>query len=84
MKRAAVLILFVFLLTAIFTLAGCKKVTSTEFSIDRQSCMSCGRCLQVCPSDAIDFDMDGKAIIDQTKCTQCGRCVRVCPKDAIY
>lgn len=83
MKHKLLLILCIFLIIAIF-FVGCKKITSQEFNIDKQSCMSCGRCLQVCPSDAIDFEIDGKAIIDQTKCTQCGRCVRVCPKDAIY
>jgi ferredoxin len=84
MKRRMFIFICVILLTAIFFVIGCKKVTSTEYNVDKQSCMSCGRCLQVCPSDAIDFDIDGKALIDQTKCTQCGRCVRVCPKDAIY
>jgi len=76
--------LLILLFVAILFVFGCKKVTATEYNIDKQSCMSCGRCLQICPSDAIDFDIDGKAIIDQTKCTQCGRCVRVCPKDAVY
>lgn len=84
MKKRVLVILFIILLTVLLFLIGCKKVSNPEFNIDKQSCMSCGRCLQICPSDAIDFDTDGKALIDQTKCTQCGRCVRVCPKDAVY
>ncbi|MBN2461709.1 MAG: 4Fe-4S binding protein [Candidatus Cloacimonetes bacterium] len=52
--------------------------------MDVQSCNSCGRCLQICPVDAIEFGTDGKAFIDQTKCNQCGQCITVCPQDAIY
>jgi formate hydrogenlyase subunit 6/NADH:ubiquinone oxidoreductase subunit I len=84
MRKNTQIVICFLLLFAILMVLGCKKVTNNEFNIDKQSCISCGRCLQICPSDAIDFTIDGKALIDQTKCTQCGRCVRVCPKDAIY
>lgn len=75
--------MLVILLTAV-TLISCKKVTDAEYNIDSKSCNSCAKCIQVCPSDAIEWNSTGKAVIDQTKCTQCGKCVTVCPQKAIY
>jgi len=45
-------------------------------------CISCGRCAEECPVDAIS---EGKGIyvIDPDKCTECGACVEVCPVGAI-
>jgi formate hydrogenlyase subunit 6/NADH:ubiquinone oxidoreductase subunit I len=81
MKKSTLLIL---LLALTLFYMGCKKVTDLEYNVDKAACMSCGNCVQICPADAIDFDLDSKVIIDQTKCIHCGRCVRICPKDAIY
>jgi aryl-alcohol dehydrogenase-like predicted oxidoreductase/NAD-dependent dihydropyrimidine dehydrogenase PreA subunit len=42
-------------------------------------CVSCGKCIEACHSDAINFDSTGKAFIDQSKCIQCGYCTTSCP-----
>jgi uncharacterized protein len=42
-------------------------------------CISCGKCMEACHSDAISFDSTGKAFIDQSKCVQCGYCTATCP-----
>jgi ferredoxin len=74
-----------FLIIALLSLfAACKRTSTIEFTIDRSSCNGCGRCLQVCPYDAIELNEDGKAVIDQTLCQQDGACVRVCPQNAVY
>jgi len=76
---------FVFiLLILLLLLSACKKTTTYEFNIDKSACNGCGRCLQVCPFDAIELDVNGKAVIDQTVCQQDGLCVRVCPQNAVY
>lgn len=80
MKKTIVLLI----LLAIFIYWGCDKVSNPQYHVDNNSCNSCGRCIQVCPVDAIEFGPDGKAYIDQTKCNQCGQCITVCPKDAIH
>lgn len=83
MKRPAILLIL--LLTAVLSLAlACKRVTITEYYIDRSSCNGCGECVRVCPNDAIYYDQDGKAEIDQSKCTQCANCVATCPNNAVY
>lgn len=68
-------------------------------SINPNKCIECGKCKSVCPYNAIldvmrpckkacpthalSFDDDKKAIIDNEKCIQCGACAYQCPFGAI-
>ena len=49
-------------------------------------CTGCGRCLSVCPKNAISIgpDKNGKmiAITDRARCVDCGKCVDICPNEA--
>jgi len=83
MKHKA-LITVILLAVLILSLASCKRLTITEYSIDSSSCNGCGECLRGCPAEAIYLGTDGKAHIDQSKCTRCGDCVVLCPQSAIY
>ena len=83
MSRKLLPLLIVIILILCFATA-CKKPSTVEVHIDRSSCNGCGRCLQVCPYDAIELDNNGKAVIDQTLCQQDGLCVKECPQSAIY
>jgi ferredoxin len=49
--------------------------------IDRQRCMNCGLCIDICPEQAID--MNPIVAIDSIKCTGCGSCIKECPNEAI-
>ena len=51
--------------------------------VDKNKCIGCGTCVQLCPVNAISFDSDGLAIIDPDKCIKCGTCEASCPVDAI-
>jgi [FeFe] hydrogenase (group B1/B3) len=67
--------------------------------IDKEKCVECGKCAQVCPFTAIrnqkrpcqnackikaiSMDDDKKALIDNDKCITCGACVYQCPFGAI-
>lgn len=67
--------------------------------INPNKCVECGKCKAVCPYNAISdvmrpckkacpthalsFDDDKKAIIDYNKCIQCGACAYQCPFGAI-
>ena len=55
--------------------------------IDKESCVRCGYCFRVCPTDAIKYGQllpktvkGGKAIVvNQDNCIGCMTCTRVCP-----
>ena len=48
-------------------------------------CTGCGRCVKVCPRQAITVGLRGEKyaeITDRAVCVSCGACVDVCPADA--
>jgi len=46
-------------------------------------CDSCGRCVSVCETGALQTNTDGQMHIDYALCTQCGLCLVECPHSAI-
>lgn len=53
-----------------------------EFKIDK-TCISCGRCAEECPVEAISKDKT-QYVIDADECIGCGLCARKCPVEAIH
>ena len=51
--------------------------------VNKNKCIGCGTCLNICPVNAIKLDENGKAQIDKEICIQCGSCQNVCPVEAI-
>ena len=51
-------------------------------TVIKEKCISCGKCIKVCPASAIDLN-DKKAFIDKSICVGCGQCVSECPIHAI-
>ncbi len=51
---------------------------------DHEACISCGRCIAICPGKALQFDADTQVQADYTACIRCYCCAEVCPADAIH
>ena len=51
--------------------------------VDKDICVGCDACMNVCPVGAIQFDNDGKAKIDPEICIKCKSCENTCPVSAI-
>jgi len=49
--------------------------------IDKEKCVGCEACVDVCPVSAIKMK-DGKAVVGD-ECVDCGACVSQCPTGAI-
>lgn len=55
----------------------------STLTICAQTCIGCGRCLEVCPH-AVFVLTNGKAVIrDRDDCMECGACAMNCPVEAI-
>jgi len=50
--------------------------------IDKETCIGCGACVDVCPVSALSME-DGKAVCDEGTCIDCGACIGTCPVSAI-
>ncbi|ANE23225.1 hypothetical protein AAY81_09075 [Denitrobacterium detoxificans] len=48
---------------------------------DKDKCMKCGKCVEICPMQSITQDSDGTCVMDKA-CVRCGQCARVCPASA--
>jgi NAD-dependent dihydropyrimidine dehydrogenase PreA subunit len=57
--------------------------------IDKDNCIGCLICTEVCPMGAIDVDMSNStngykgAIINEDLCTDCGLCIDACPGECL-
>lgn len=54
--------------------------------VQEDICRGCGRCIGVCPFEAIDMTRNSlggwHAVIDEALCKGCGNCISVCPSNA--
>ncbi|MCD8480353.1 MAG: 4Fe-4S binding protein [Candidatus Cloacimonetes bacterium] len=50
--------------------------------IDKDTCIGCGACVDVCPVSALKMEAD-KAVVDEGTCIDCGACIATCPVQAI-
>ena len=51
--------------------------------VDRDICVGCGACINLCPRLAIRF-IDDRSYIDRLSCIECGTCQALCGVDAIF
>jgi len=60
-------------------------INSTNFisEIDKSKCIGCGTCMEKCPVDAIEGDVNNKAERNSDWCIGCGICAYFCPENAI-
>lgn len=52
-------------------------------AVDRDKCISCGACADVCPASAITYDEEDKPRVDLGQCIYCAECAQICPTEAI-
>lgn len=53
--------------------------------ISTQQCISCDKCILVCPTNVFDRGTDGLPVISrQSDCQTCFQCEANCPADALF
>lgn len=58
----------------------CRAYFTVHVLADR--CAGCGKCMEVCPEDAIIGKNGYIHMVDQDMCEHCGKCLAVCPQNA--
>ncbi len=56
---------------------------SRKVVYDVQECVGCGKCVFICPYDALEFGSFATPEVNEEKCVGCGACQLVCPHHAI-
>lgn len=57
-----------------------------EIKFTSSACNDCGRCIEVCPVEAIQLEPEkenNRLRIDREACTNCGKCIEVCYAGAL-
>ena len=62
---------------------SCIKITGDSSTIKILACLQCGKCSQVCESEAITQNNQGVYMLSRSKCTNCGKCMESCPLKVI-
>ena len=58
-----------------------KDVATLE--LDRETCIGCGRCVEVCPHQVFAIAERKASLVDRNACMECGACALNCPVKAI-
>jgi len=54
-----------------------------KYRIEPDVCIACGKCIGVCPVDAITGGKKKAHVIDIDKCIKCTACKEICPVEAV-
>jgi L-aspartate semialdehyde sulfurtransferase ferredoxin len=58
--------------------------SSREILIDEESCVDCGLCTGVCPTEALTLDPKTfQLVFTRSRCIVCEQCIPTCPVQAI-
>jgi ferredoxin len=55
----------------------------TTLNLDRDACIGCGRCLEVCPHQVFVLAEKKASFRDRDACMECGACALNCPVKAL-
>lgn len=57
-----------------------KETKEVKYQIDKTKCVTCRKCMKVCPQKCINLD---SKIIHENNCLRCGACLEICPVKAV-
>ncbi|XGV99346.1 MAG: NIL domain-containing protein [Leptolyngbya sp. BL-A-14] len=60
------------------------SLSNREIMIDEDTCVHCGLCTGVCPTEALKLDPESfKLTFTRSRCIVCEQCIPTCPVQAI-
>ena len=51
--------------------------------VAKDSCIDCGACVSLCPTEVFSLDKDHELQVDDSKCITCKACIAACPVKAL-
>ena len=51
--------------------------------VDQDTCIGCGACVGVCPTESLALNADGKSECNEDTCIDCCACIGTCLVEAI-
>jgi NAD-dependent dihydropyrimidine dehydrogenase PreA subunit len=51
--------------------------------VNRERCKGCGNCVEICPSEVYQIEIDKSEPIHPQDCIECWACVTQCPMESI-
>ncbi len=58
-------------------------VRDLTLEMDRERCIGCGMCVEVCPHGVFGIEQGKAVLLDRDGCMECGACSRNCPTAAV-
>ncbi len=62
---------------------GFRYLQESTLHYDAQKCIGCGNCLEVCPHQVFELELNRAECRDPGACMECGACALNCPAGAI-
>lgn len=60
------------------------RIHEKEGSFSAAFCIQCGKCIEVCPTEALFYNKQGVVLVKKDLCVGCMSCVGFCPYGVMY
>ena len=60
------------------------RISEKDGKFETTVCNQCGKCIDLCPTDAISVNSAGVVMINKKECVGCLMCVAECPCGAMF
>ncbi len=60
------------------------RIRATNSDLAAEFCTQCGKCIEVCPTEALYYNKQGVVLLKKELCVGCLSCVGFCPHSVMY
>ena len=60
------------------------RISAKDDGFSAAFCIQCGKCIEVCPTEALTYNKQGVVLVKKDLCVGCMSCVGFCPYGVMY